>query len=349
MDIIECLYYLGVSAKKNYLLRNCKRLPLKVISIGNLTVGGTGKTPATIAVAQEAQKRGMCPVILTRGYKGSAKGPCFVTKGSTPLLNAEQAGDEPLLMSERLNGVPIIKGSNRYESGLFAINAFGTNTSAGMGEKRTTLTDTILFILDDGFQHWGLHRDIDIVLIDANNPFGNRKLLPMGILREPIKAISRADAIVLTKNETAPGKNNSRLTDLRTEIRQYNHATPIFMSEHIPVGCRLVTGETRPVNWIKGKRVFGFCALGSPESFEKTISYTGAELAGLKKFSDHHKYSKKDLFRIKEEAKKSGAGWIATTEKDIIKIRDLDLPENIIIIEIAFSAGTDFYDKIFSF
>ena len=157
MNFPEYLYYLGLSAKKYIALKNQKRLPLRVISIGNITLGGTGKTPAAIAVAEEAKKRGFRPIILTRGYKGTAQGPCFVTKGEKPLLNAEQAGDEPMLMAERLTGVPIVKGSDRYSAGLFALQYFNPQPS--------TFNPQFLFILDDGFQHWNLYRDRNILLI----------------------------------------------------------------------------------------------------------------------------------------------------------------------------------------
>jgi tetraacyldisaccharide 4'-kinase len=190
MGIPEFLYSVGLSAKKAYSLSRRRRLPCRVISIGNITVGGTGKTPAAIALAGEAKKRGGSPVILTRGYKGSAKGPCFVTKGEGPLLNADEAGDEPVLMAERLKGVPIIKGSDRYEAGMFALQSLDPQLST-LGSR--------LFILDDGFQHWKLSRDKDILLIDSGNPFGNRALLPLGKLREPLSAIERADIVVLTK------------------------------------------------------------------------------------------------------------------------------------------------------
>src|SRR5512135_2681028 len=147
MHLLEFLYYLGFSVKQYYSVTHQKRLPCRVISIGNITVGGTGKTPATIAVAEEAQKRGLRPVILTRGYKGRAKGPCFVTRGSGPLLSVKDAGDEPVFMAERLKGVPIVKGANRVEAGMFAIRELP------IGD---TEFDQYVFILDDGFQHRGL-------------------------------------------------------------------------------------------------------------------------------------------------------------------------------------------------
>ncbi len=350
MDIIESLYYLGMSIKKKHSLKNRRRLPHKVISIGNLTVGGTGKTPAAIAVAQEALKRDLRPVILTRGYKGSVQGPCFVTKGDTPLLTPQQAGDEPFLMAEKLSGVPVVKGSNRYAAGLFAATALGATDTADPGRAGNAVSGSKVFILDDGFQHWGLHRDMDIVLIDGNNPFGNRKLFPMGILREPVSSLSRADVIVVTKNERHPDGNRKKLNDgLEKEIRKFNEKAPIFVSEHIPESLRQLTGEKRPVNWLQDKKIFAFCAIGRPESFLKTLKQCGAHVVGFETFRDHYRYSNSDLLQIKERADKTGAGWIVTTEKDIIKIRDLDLPGNIIIIEIAFSAENDFYNKIFGF
>ncbi|MEW6110464.1 MAG: tetraacyldisaccharide 4'-kinase [Nitrospirota bacterium] len=358
MNILELPYYLGFSAKKYYSLRNRKKLPFRVISIGNITVGGTGKTPATIALAEEAKKRGFRPVILTRGYKGSAKGPCFVTEGKGPLLDADEAGDEPVLMSERLRGIPIIKGADRYESGMFAIERLGTRNSEVKNMKQGVdpgfesimphARGPVLFILDDGFQHWMLQRDKDIVLIDAINPFGNRMLLPFGSLREPVSSLSRADIIVLTKSGNSNERLNPASGDLIKDIRKHNAGSPIFFAEHAPASCRLRSGEKRPVRWLSGKKVFAFCGIGNPESFERTMKSTGAELAGFKVFRDHHRYKHDDIHKIKMEAGKSGAVWIVTTEKDIIKIRNLDLPENILIIEIDFSVGESFYETVFS-
>jgi tetraacyldisaccharide 4'-kinase len=143
-------------------LRKPDRLPAKVISIGNITLGGTGKTPAVIALAREARKRGLNPCVLTRGYKGKAKDTCFISKGEGPLLDAEQAGDEAFLMAEVLKGVTIVKGSDRFRAGIMALE-YDQLAIVNLPQSR-------LFLLDDGFQHWRLHRDIDVLLIDATNP-----------------------------------------------------------------------------------------------------------------------------------------------------------------------------------
>ena len=341
MGIPEFLYSVGLSAKKAYSLGRQRRLPCRVISIGNITVGGTGKTPAAIALAEEAKRRGFSPFILTRGYKGSAKGPCYVTRGDGPLLSADEAGDEPVLMAERLKGVPIIKGSDRYEAGMFALQ----NSNA----QRLTLNSQPLFILDDGFQHWKLYRDKDILLIDSEDPFGNRMLLPLGKLREPLRAIGRADVVVVTKCKGPDGFQQKKIKDIVEEIKKYNAKAPVFLSGHSVVTAGLQSGEKISFARLKGGKVFGFCALGNPGSFFSTIVSSGAVLSGIKTFRDHYKYSQADLEKIRVEAEKSRAEWIVTTEKDMIKIRDLDLPENIIIIGIEFSVDKGFYNAVFDF
>ena len=337
------LYYSGFAAKRYYSLRNRKRLPFKVISIGNLTMGGTGKTPAAIAVAGEALRRGYQPVILTRGYRGRAKGPCFVTKGAGPLLTAREAGDEPLLMAEKTEGVPIVKGGNRYEAGIFALREL-----RGPGEKGDEAPGPpLLFILDDGFQHVGLFRDKDIVLVDATNPFGNGLLLPLGRLREPAKALGRADIIVLTKLERVAGEKDRKPAALIREIRMRNPETPVFSARHVPASLGLVSGEKLPFSLVAGKRLFGFCALGSPDSFKATIQSLDAELAGFRAFRDHYRYTPADIASIRSAAEQSGAEWIVTTEKDIIKLRNLDLPGNTLIIGVEFSVEGNFYEEVF--
>ena len=353
MNVLEYLYFISLSGQRRVSMKNRKKLPCRVISIGNITVGGTGKTPATIAVAEEAKKRGFKPVILTRGYKGTAQGACFVSEGDGPLLSASQAGDEPFLMAERLRGVPIVKGPDRYTSGMFALRALGMEQGAGaVGQKvqrregsvlglEPLVLSQILFILDDGFQHWKLHRDKDIVLIDAGNPFGNGQLLPSGRLREPLTALKRADVIVITKSDRED-------SGLIAEVRKYNLHAPVFFSGHRAVSISLPSGEQQQPAWLQGKRVYCFCGLADPGSFRHTVAATGAEITGMKIYPDHYPYAQQDIAAIMKECGSSGARWAVTTGKDMAKIRDLDLPGNIIIIEVAFTADQPFFDSVFA-
>jgi tetraacyldisaccharide 4'-kinase len=355
MTLIEGLYYIAYSIKKRRVLKHQKRLPCKVISIGNITVGGTGKTPATIAVAEEARKRGLIPGILTRGYKGKMKGPCFVSKGDRTLLNEEEAGDEPVLMAEKLKGMPVIKGADRYEAGMFALRSL---PSAFRPD---------IFVLDDGFQHWKLFRNKDILLIDGMNPFGNGKLLPLGPLREPREAIGRADIIVMTKTveikksggacvHPSPPRGDGRgggvkgqqsINSILEEIRRYNPKAPLFLAEHKPVRFVTASGETFPLQWARDKRFFGFCGIGNPGSFKETLLTAGLDLIGLASYGDHYRYDAGDMKKIMEDSRKGNANWIVTTEKDIMRLKKLNLPENLGALAIEFTVGEGFYEEVF--
>jgi len=340
MTLIEGLYYIGYSFKKCHTLKHQKRLPCRVISIGNITFGGTGKTPATIAIAEEAKKRGFIPNILTRGYKGKQKGPCFVSKGDGPLLSEREAGDEPMLMADRLKGVPVIKGEKRYEAGIFAIQNLKSQIS--------NFKSQMLFILDDGFQHWNLFRDKDILLIDGTNPFGNRKLLPLGPLREPLSAIGRADIIVITR--TGKGSSiGSGINGLMNEIRDFNTKASVFFAEHLPSKFIKVSGDIFPLEWAKEKRFFGFSGIGNPASFEGSLLSAGVDLRGFKSYRDHYRYNSRDIENIIEGSKKSNANWIVTTEKDIMKLRVLNIPANLVALSIEFMVSGGFYNEVFNF
>ncbi len=325
MGPFEFIYYLGYRLKRAHSLKRQGRLPRTVISIGNITTGGTGKTPAVIALAEEAQKRGFSPCILTRGYKGKAKGPCFVSKGDGPLMTAEDAGDEPALMAEKLTGVPIVKGKDRYEAGLFAIK---------------NLDGPSLFILDDGFQHWRLWRDKDILLINGKDPFGEGKLLPVGRLREPVKEIKRAGIIVITKS----GHSDEALL---AEIRRHNPHAPIFKAGHEPSSLKRASGGEFPLDMLSGMKVYAFSGIGDPESFRNTLVSSGANIRGFRPFRDHYAFKCRDIGRLSERAGRAGAEWIITTEKDIIRLRGCSLPENLLILGVEFTVGECFYDEVF--
>jgi len=325
----ELLYYLGYSYKKKQGIKRRRRLPRTVISVGNLTVGGTGKTPAVIALAQEAKKRGHQPCVLTRGYKGKAAGPCVISRGDGPLLGVGETGDEAFLMAKTLKDIPVIKGDDRYEAGMFALDA--------------SIPNPTLYILDDGFQHWMLDRDMDILLIDRTNPFGNRKLLPSGILREPLTEMGRADIIVITKTPlNAPGIED----DLIHEIKEYNSKAPLFVSSHLPVGLKTASGHDLALEMISGKTVFGFCGIGNPDSFKETLAAIQAQVRGFVAFRDHHPYSPRDMRRIYDMAHECAADWIVTTEKDIMRLADFPRRDDLVSLKIESKMEEGFYDMV---
>jgi tetraacyldisaccharide 4'-kinase len=309
-------------------VKKIKTLPAKVISIGNLTLGGTGKTPAVIAIAQEAKKRGFKPCVLTRGYKGKAKSPCFADKNKKYLLNTHQIGDEALLMAYRIHGIPVVKGKNRFLSGVYALGKLGIDSIN-------------MFVLDDGFQHWELYRDIDILLIDATNPFGNEKLFPEGILREPLNSMERADIIVMTKADMV---NEETISAIIQKVKQYNLEAPVFTASHKPTSFINASGETKTLEALNNKRVYVFAGIANPSHFKTLLKSQGADIIKFKKFRDHYNYKQRDINRIKKEA---GGLEIITTEKDLVKLKGLELPENIFALRVDFSIDDSFYDILF--
>ncbi|MCX8031112.1 MAG: tetraacyldisaccharide 4'-kinase [Thermodesulfovibrionales bacterium] len=335
---LELLYYLGYSFKKKCLLIRQKKLPCKVISIGNITVGGTGKTPTTIAVAQRAKKKGLKPIILTRGYKGKAKGPVFVNFlplgcEYLDLIRGERfvdkLGDEAFMISQKLRDVPLVKFSDRYKAGILAFNIL----------KHYLRKEEIVFILDDGFQHWGLYRDIDIVLIDGADPFGNGKLFPLGKLREFPEGLKRADVIVISKTENE---------QLETFIKKINPQIPLFHSTIKIKALRRIDGSYITTDSLVNKRLYAFCGLARPQSFNDTLALLRAHIAHFKKFPDHYIYREKDIINLIKHSEKLRCDYIVTTEKDKVKIEDFESARKILYIEIEMSIPEDFYDIIFN-
>ncbi len=334
----EFLYYIGYILKKRRSFRFQRSLPYAVISIGNITVGGTGKTPATIAVAQESIKRGYSPVVLTRGYRGRVKGPCVVSpdnllagsfKGN-PLAvvhTVKDAGDEPVLMAERLKGVPVIKSASRYEGGIFALQSFLFNPA-----------EPFIFILDDGFQHWKLHRDINVVLVDGLNPFGNRKMLPLGILREPLEELKRVDIFVITR------RRDERLAD---ELRDAWPGRPVYFSEYRVVRARNRAAAELPLEALRNKRAFAFCGIAHPESFRQTLASLSLLPAGFKAYRDHYFYTPADMLILERQSRELQCDVLLTTEKDMIKLKELKIPDTVFSLEMEWNTDAAFYDEVF--
>lgn len=298
------LYHAGVTLRYLYYRKTGRRrLPGFVVSIGNLSLGGTGKTPAVFMTAQWAFQEGHHVAILSRGYGGRYKEGVYVlSSGSEIYGTPQEGGDEPYLLARSLPGVPVILSRNRYLAGMEAYKRFGSR----------------YFVLDDGFQHLALIRDLDILLLDGRNPFGNRRLFPWGPLREPIGNIKRADTIILTRaNEV------SHNTDLQDSLEAQFPGKPIFMSDHIPDKLFLSNGSImEDARFLQGKKVVAFSGIARPGSFRKTLERLGAHILFFKVFKDHHPFRSHEVTWLFSKSQKYGADFLLTTEKDWVRLDD---------------------------
>ncbi|MBW2021912.1 MAG: tetraacyldisaccharide 4'-kinase [Deltaproteobacteria bacterium] len=304
MLTFSLLYGLGARARwvaySRGILRQ-RKLPGFVLSVGNITVGGTGKTPMTIMLASWAKDQGFSVCVLSRGYGGSYKGDVLVVSdGEEIKASWEQCGDEPYLIASEISGVPVVVARKRFLGGRYAHEKFGSN----------------LFILDDGFQHLALKRDIDLLLIDSLDPFGGGQLLPLGKLREPLSAIKRANLIVFSNFSS----DLRTLTLLRAAKEKFPDRN-IFEARHVPTEIILSGNKDRVrPEWINGKRVAAFAGIANSENFERTLSELGAKIGYFRRFSDHHVYSQDDIRSLIRAAKRGHIGYILTTQKDWVKM-----------------------------
>lgn len=324
------LYLFGI----HFLRRHQVGCP--VISIGNLTVGGTGKTPVVEKLAHDLTERGRRVAILSRGYKsvrrrqtGKKQPPVrVVSEGGTILLDSKTAGDEPFMLAKNLRGVAVIVEKDRVACGLHAVNQLGRD----------------LLILDDGLQYLKLHRRFDLVLIDREAPFGNEHLLPRGILREPPEHLRRATHILITKCD------GSDISALIARIRKYNRTAPILECRHRPVELQdLATGEILPLEKLHGLKAAALSAIASPESFERGLRRLGVKLELTQSFADHHRYSKRELGRFLNRCERRNVSCILTTEKDAVRMPHLQqqsLPIYYLRIEIEILRGKEHWDKM---
>lgn len=298
--LLSLLY--GGAVRLRNLLYDCgifktRKIECKVISIGNITVGGTGKTPMVIMLANLLKERGYRPAVLSRGYGGRNRNSInVVSDGKRIFMEHDEAGDEPALIAGLVSDVPVITGRRRYLTGRYALERLGAD----------------ILILDDAFQHRGLSRDIDIVLLNGESPFGSGFLLPRGTLREPAKALNRADVIVLTgadqKEEIAPTVKG--LVPVPT-FRGYRRPKDLVQGNG---------DDIYPLEYLKGKTVCAFAGIAEPESFKRTIKFLGGEVVAFVRFPDHHRYTERDLKEIRRESLNHSAAITITTEKDGIKL-----------------------------
>lgn len=269
------------------------RMPCAVISVGNIMVGGTGKTPMVIMLADMLQGCGFRPAVLSRGYGGKRRGARHagvVSDGHQVLMGPEEAGDEPVLIAQRLPTVPVIVARNRSRAGRLAVDRF----------------DADVLILDDGFQHRQVARDIDLVLLDARKPFGNGFMLPRGGMREPHRALRRADAVIMTSTGETDDQPPAEIPRV-----------PVFRGKRRPVD--LVGGREKdpsPLACLAGKRVCAFSGIARPDSFRRILGPLCGEVASFLPFPDHHVYAAGDVEQIRRASSDCGAQVVVTTEKD---------------------------------
>lgn len=320
-----------------------------VVSIGNLSCGGTGKTPVVEVFAKILSQKGRKVAILSRGYRSKKRSlfdkirqmfrnekmeipPKIVSDGHNLLLDSEYGGDEPYMLASNLKDVAVLVDKDRVKSGLYAIDRYGTD----------------VLILDDGFQYMMLKQHINIVLVDSTDPFGNGHVLPRGILREPIKNIRRADYIFLTKSDGSP-----RLRHLKNFLRRHNRRAEIIECTHRPQYLEMVyeRGVHEPLEKLRGARVAALSGIASPDGFENFLRDLGAEVVAAERFGDHHRYTQQEIIDFVNVAKSAEADFIVTTEKDAVRIPKLDrrdVPLYFLRIEIDILSGRESFDQCIS-
>jgi len=319
-------------------------LGCQVISVGNLTVGGTGKTPVVEAFACALQQRGRKVAILSRGYKkdqpsfgqrlfhgltgaGRNQPPPVVSDGKRLLLDSASGGDEPFMLASNLPEVAVIVGGDRVKSGRYAVDKLGCDT----------------LILDDGFQYLRLKHRLDVALVDRTNPFGHGHLLPRGLLREPIRNIRRAGFIFITK------ANGDGSPELKRRLRELNPDAEITECRHCPRYLQDVfTGERLPLDWLREREIAALSGIAAPKGFEDGLVHLGARVRYHKRYADHHRYTQQELLDVINRSLQRGARAIVTTEKDAVRfplVERRDLPVYFLRVEIEMLSGAKAFDE----
>jgi tetraacyldisaccharide 4'-kinase len=321
-------------------------LGMQVVAVGNLTVGGTGKTPVVELLSKSLRDRGRKVAILSRGYKSRKLDkpqrwvsadqsqvpghvmPKVVSTGKAILLDSKFAGDEPFMLARNLDGVAVVVDKDRVKGGRFAIRELGVDT----------------LLLDDGMQYLGLAHSMDIVLIDSKSPFGTEALLPRGTLREPPGNLKRAGYILITKCD---GSSNDLLIE---RIRRYNRSASIIECTHGPIHLEnLFTREKEDLDFLKDKWIAAISGIAVPENFEKSLERLGARVEIRRRFSDHHRFSRREIDKFMQRCVERDMELIVTTEKDAVRFprpTDLDVPVYFLRIEVEILKGHEAWEDL---
>lgn len=305
-----------------------KQLPCRVISVGNIVAGGSGKTPTVIAIAKLLQENSYKVGVVLRGYKGKSNSKItFVSDGEKHLCTRDECGDEADMLARHLTNIPIVVGKQRYLAGKATIERF----------------DCDVLLLDDGFQHRQLSRDLDILTIDVTQPFGTGKMLPIGTLREPKSSIQRADLILLTRTDMP----NIDIAIIKADLDRIAPNTSIFESVHEPTSLYFLNQQDENVSlcvdYLKNKRILAVCGIGNPNAFVSTLRKYNPETVELFAFADHHVYTESDLENIRHRMNQYGSEFVVITQKDEQKIASLspDLPIVVLGIELVITDGIE--------
>ena len=314
-------------------------LGIQVISIGNVTAGGTGKTPVTEMFARALSAEGRKVAILSRGYRRKEAPwwqrmftqvidpPLVVSDGKRVLLDSAVGGDEPYMLASNLPGVAVVVDRDRVKAGRYATKRLGCDT----------------LILDDGFQYQRLKHSIEVVLVDATNPFGNGHMLPRGVLREPARHIKRADVVFLTKCR-------GDTSEVEAEIRKYNKKARIVRCAHAPRSLKDVwSREEFPLEWLKGKTLCTLSGIASPKGFENSLRHMGAKVVWCERYADHHRYDSSEILYALNRTADMGAEALVTTEKDAVRFPRLETsPVKCLYLRIAIEilSGRESFDQI---
>ena len=337
-------FLFAVVVQISYFLYNAgtlRRFPLgiQVISIGNVTAGGTGKTPVTEIFARTLAAEGRKVAILSRGYRRKEapwwqrlftqviEKPLVVSDGKHVLLDSATGGDEPYMLASNLPGVAVVVDRNRVKAGRYAVKRLGCDT----------------IILDDGFQYQKLKHSIEVVLVDATNPFGNGNMLPRGVLREPARNLKRADIIFLTKC-------HGDVSAVKAEVRKYNKTAEIVECNHTPRVLRDVwSREEFPLDWLQGKTTCTLSGIASPKGFENSLRRLGARVVWCERYADHHRYDASEVLYALNRTADMGADALITTEKDAVRFPRLETtPVRCLYLRIAIEilAGGESFTQI---
>ncbi len=315
MELLAYLYHLITDFRNRLydkkILKSKKIDDLEIFCVGNITVGGTGKTPTVQYLVQKFVNEGRKVAIVSRGYRGKRKkDPMIVSDGKNIFASSKESGDEPLLHALNTK-VPIIVGKNRYLACLMAKKHFDIDT----------------IVLDDGYQHRKLERDYNIVLIDATNPFGSGRLLPLGTLREDLKQLKRAHEFIITKADLV---DDREIKKIKKYLSRYKKN--ISVAKYDVVSLKNLKGERKPLFWVNKKRVLLFSGLANPLNFEKTVISLMPLATERMDFLDHYNFKERDFKKILKRANDMEADFIITTEKDIVKLpKDLEMPRTYVL------------------